>query len=105
MSRAWATIVLLTVATYALKSFGPMVLGGGRSLPPRLTRLADELPAPLLAALVALSTFTDGTTWTLDARVIGLGAAAIALWRRLPFVVVVIVAAVATAVVRAIAQT
>ena len=102
MSRAWATILLLTVATYALKSFGPVVLGGDRSLPPRLTRLADELPAPLLAGLVAISTLTADAAWTLDARIVGLGAAAIALWRRLPFVVVVIVAAVATALARAI---
>jgi branched-subunit amino acid transport protein len=102
MNRAWATILLLTVATYALKSFGPIVLGGERSLPPRLTRLADELPAPLLAALVAISTFTSDTGWTLDARMIGLGAAAVGLWRRLPFVAVVIVAALATAVARAI---
>lgn len=101
MSRAWVTILLLTAATYALKSFGPIVLGGDRSLPPRLTRLADELPAPLLAALVAISTFTSDAAWTLDARVIGLGAAAIALWRKLPFVAVVIVAAAATAFVRA----
>jgi branched-subunit amino acid transport protein len=102
MSRAWTTILLLTAATYALKSFGPIVLGGDRSLPTRLTRLADELPAPLLAALVAISAFTDGTTWTLDARVIGLGVAAVALWRRLPFVVVVILAAAATALARAV---
>jgi branched-subunit amino acid transport protein len=101
MSQAWVTILLLAAATYALKSFGPIVLGGDRSLPPRLTRLADELPAPLLAALVAISSFTGETGWTLDARVIGLGAAAIALWRKLPFVVVVIVAAAATAFVRA----
>lgn len=102
MNRAWATILLLTAATYALKSFGPIVLGGERSFPPRLTRLADELPAPLLAALVAISTFTSNVGWTLDARVVGLGAAAFALWRRLPFVVVVIVAAVATALARAL---
>lgn len=102
MSRAWTTILLLTAATYALKSFGPIVLGGDRSLPPRLTRFADELPAPLLAALVAISTFADGTSWTLDARLVGLVVAAFALWKRLPFVVVVIAAAIATALARAV---
>jgi branched-subunit amino acid transport protein len=96
----WATIALLTIVTYALKSFGPIVLGGDRSLPPRLARLADELPAPLLAALVAISTFTSEAAWTLDARAVGLGVAAVALWKRLPFVLVVIVAAVATALTR-----
>ena len=102
MSRVWTTILLLTAATYALKSFGPIVLGGDRSLPPRLSRLADELPAPLLAALVAISTFTSDAAWTLDARAIGLATAAIALWKRLPFVLVVMIAAVATALARAV---
>lgn len=102
MSRAWITILVLTLATYALKSFGPIVLGGDRTLPPRLTRLAEELPAPLLAALVAISTFSGEATWTIDARVIGLAAAAIALWKQLPFVVVVIVGAAATALARAL---
>ena len=102
MTATWLTILLLAVVTYCLKAFGPIVLGGERSLPERLTRLADDLPAPLLAALVAISTFATGTTWTIDARAAGLAVAAIALWKKLPFVVVVIVAAVATALARAI---
>lgn len=102
MTREWVTIVLLAAATYGLKSFGPLVLGGDRSLPPRLTRLADDLPAPLLAALVAISAFASGDSWSVDARAVGLVVAAIALWRKLPFVVVVIAAAAATALVRAL---
>jgi hypothetical protein len=64
--------------------------------------LATLLPAALLAALVATSSFVDGTALHLDARVAGLLVAAVALWRRLPFVVVVAAAAIATAAVRAL---
>lgn len=101
MSGATTTLLLLAAGTYLLKSAGPLVLGGDRTLPPLLERLAILLPAPLLAALVATSTFVDGQRWILDARAAGLAVAAIALWRKLPFVVVVISAAAATAVARA----
>lgn len=100
MTDTWLTIALLAAVTYALKSFGPLVLAGRRKLPDRLTKLADDLPAPLLAALVAISTLTDGSSWTIDARAVGMVVAAVALWRKLPFVMVVIAAAAATAFVR-----
>lgn len=102
MSNTWLTIAVLAAVTYALKSFGPLVLGGDRKLPVRVTRLADDLPAPLLAALVAISAFANGTTPTVDARAVGLVVAGVALWRKLPFVVVVILAALATAAARAL---
>lgn len=102
MSAASATLLVLSVITYGLKAVGPVLLGGDRRLSPRLQRVTGLLPVPLLAALVATSTFVDGRSWVLDARVAGLAAAAVALWRRLPFVVVVLVAAAATAAVRAV---
>ncbi len=102
MSPAALTIVVLAVGTYLLKAAGPLLLGGDRRLPPTLERLTVLLPAPLLAALVAVSTVLDGRDWVLDARAVGLAAAAVALWRRLPFVVVVLVAAAATAGARAL---
>jgi branched-subunit amino acid transport protein AzlD len=96
-----ATVVLvgLAVGTYGLKAAAPLVLGG-RPLPERLNRLAQLMPAALLAALVTVSTFSDDAELMVDARVVGLGAAGIALWRRAPFVVVVLVAAAATAITR-----
>lgn len=101
MSPAALTVLALGLGTYLLKAAGPLLLGG-RRLPPRLEWLADLAPAGLLAALVAVSTFTDGTRWALDARAAGLTAAAVALRLRAGFVVVVIVAAAATAAVRAL---
>ena len=102
MRDAWLTIAGLAAVTYALKAFGPLLLGGDRKLPDRVTRLAEDLPGPLLAALVAISTFADGTTPVVDSRIVGLVVAAVALWRKLPFVVVVVLAATATAAARAL---
>lgn len=45
----------------------------------------------------------DGRSLVLDARAIGVAVAVVATWRRLPFPVVIVVAAAATALVRAVA--
>jgi branched-subunit amino acid transport protein len=98
-----ATVVLigLAVGTYGLKAAAPLLLGG-RDLPEQVARLADLLPAALLAALVLVSTIARDSTLVVDARLVGLGAAAIALYRRAPFVVAVLAAAAATAATRAL---
>ncbi len=102
MSTAWVVILGLFVGVYAFKAAGPVLLGN-RPLPWVLQRAANLLPAALLGAIVAVSTFADGKTLVLDARIAGMAAAAIALWRRQGFIVVVIAAAAATAAVRAVA--
>lgn len=101
MSTAVVVLIALAAGTYLLKAAGPVLLGGDRVLPPWVDRLAFLLPASLLAALVVTSTLADGRRLVLDARVVGVAAAAIALRLRAPFVVAVVVAAAATAVVRA----
>jgi uncharacterized membrane protein len=90
---------VLAVGTYLMKAVGPVV-SAGRSLPPRLRTLAELLPAALLAALVATQTVGDGTSLTLDARVVGVGLAAIAVALRAPFALVVLLGAVGTALTR-----
>ncbi len=100
MSDVALTVVVLAAISYAFKSAGPLVLGGDRQLAPWLDRLALLLPAPLLAALVASSALVTDRQWAVDGRIVGLAVAALALWRQLPFVVVVILAAVATALAR-----
>lgn len=101
MSDPVLTIVLLGAGTYVLKAAGPLVLGN-RRLPAWLLRVSTLAPAALLAGLIVVSTFVDDGQLVVDARLVGLGAAAVALRFRAPFVVVVAVAAVATAAVRAI---
>jgi uncharacterized membrane protein len=67
----------------------------------RVRRVAGLLPVALLAALVAVQTFAVGQALVIDARLAGLVAAVIALLLRAPFLVVVVVAAVTAAVLRA----
>lgn len=100
MSDPLLTVLVLAGISYAFKSAGPLLLGGDSDLPAWVDRLALLLPAPLLAALVANSTFIEDRAWNIDARVVGLIVAALALWRKLPFVIVVLLAAVATALTR-----
>ncbi len=100
MTDPLLTVLVLAAISFAFKSAGPLVLGGERDLPAWVDRLALLLPAPLLAALVASSTIVEDRQWTIDARAVGLVVAALALWRKLPFVIVVLLAALATALVR-----
>lgn len=96
-----AAIALLGLGTLAVKAAGP-VLAAGRALPPRLERFVALVPPALLAALVATGTFGSPGGLVLDPRAVGLAVAALALWRRAPFAIVVLAAAAATAAVRAL---
>ncbi|MGA1031104.1 MAG: AzlD domain-containing protein, partial [Ilumatobacteraceae bacterium] len=98
----WLLIIVLSGAAYALKVLGFVVVGG-RTMPPVLNRCLALIPASLLAALVAKDTFTTAQELVLDARAVGLVVAIVAVWRKAPFIVVVVVAMAATALVRALA--
>lgn len=94
-------LLVLAAGTYAMKMLGP-IFAAGRELPPVVARAADLLPAALLAALVATQTFGGGDGLVVDARVVGVGAAAVAVALRAPFAIVVLIGAVVTATVRAL---
>jgi branched-subunit amino acid transport protein len=102
MSEVWIVVLAVGALTIVLKSVGPVLLGG-RDLPERALSVVDLLAPALLAALVAVSIFGLGKDLVLDARVVGLFAAIAALLLRAPIIVVVLAAAVATALTRAIA--
>lgn len=97
----WAGIAVLAVGTYVLKAVGPVALGA-RTIPPTVARLVGLLPAAVLAALIAVSTFGDERALTLDARAAGVAVAALGVWRRAPFVLVILAAAATTALLRAL---
>lgn len=99
MSAAVVVLIGLSVGTYLLKAAGPVLLGR-RRLPRALDVLASRVPAALLAALTVVATIGDGDTIHIDARVAGVAAAGVALWRRAPFVLVVVVAVAVTAATR-----
>ena len=92
---------LLAVGTYLAKAAG-LLVATDRELPPALRRAVDLLPAALLAALVATQTLGAGQGLQVDARVAGVAAAAIAVWLRAPFAVVVVAGMAVTATIRAL---
>ena len=67
---------------------------------PRVARVAGILTIGLLASLTIANTVATGQQLALDARLGALVAAAIALWLRAPFLVVVIAGAAAAAGLR-----
>lgn len=99
----WSAIVVLAVGTYAMKAVGPVVIGR-REISPRIFHAFLLIAAALLAALIALSTFTVGSDVNLDWPLIaGMAAAAAAVWRKAPLVLVIVIAAATTALLRAVA--
>ncbi len=95
----WTAILLAGAGCYLLKL-------AGLSVPPRVLerplveRIADLLPVALLSALIGVQVLASGPHLVLDARLVGLGAAVVALLLRAPFIVVVLVAAASAALVR-----
>ena len=97
----WTLIILLTLGAYAFKVTGLMFLGG-RSLPPIFERCLALIPAAVVTALVMKDTFTNGQDLVLDARALGIAVAGIAAWRKAPLIVVIVLGATVTALVRQI---
>jgi hypothetical protein len=102
VSEAWVAVVVVGAATIALKSVGPVLLGG-KPLPGHLTGIVGLLAPALLAALVVTQSVGGDEEIVLDARLVGVGAAVVAILLRAPLLVVVVAAAVATALVRLVA--
>jgi hypothetical protein len=66
----------------------------------RIQRVAALLPIALLTALIVIQTFTLGRHIVLDARAGGLAVACAAVLLRAPFLVVVVLACLTTALIR-----
>jgi hypothetical protein len=99
----WIAIGVTALGCYAAKLLGLSVPEGVLERPV-VRRLVTLLPVALLAALTAQQTFSEGGALLLDAKAAGLGAAAVALLLRAPFLVVIAAAVLVTAAVRALVQ-
>ncbi len=99
MTEAWLIVIGVGLGTMAIKSAGPVLLGG-RALPPHIGNVVALLAPALLAALVVSASVSSGSQLVADARLIGVAAAALALALRAPILVVVLVAAAAAALAR-----
>lgn len=101
MTDFWIVVAAVGVATVLFKAAGPVLLGR-RPLPPRGQSVVDLLAPVMLTALVVTQTFGGDGEVTVDARLPGVAAAAIAIWRRAPIIVAMVVAGLVTALVRAV---
>lgn len=99
MSAAWTAVILVGVATVAIKAAGP-VLASGQRIEGRPARMLALVGPALLAALVATQAFSTDEALVLDERGAGLLVAAGAIALRAPLIVVVLSAAAAAALLR-----
>ena len=94
-----AGMAVLSAGTYAFRLSG-QVLRARITFPPRATRLLEAAAVVLLAGLVATTALTEGHGFAGVARPAGVLVAGVLAWRKAPFLVVVLAAAVVTALLR-----
>lgn len=98
-TTAWPLIGLCALTLLLVKGVGPAVTGA-RELPAPAVRVVLLLASALLSALVVTAALADGPRLHLGADTGGVAVAGLLLWRGAHVVVVVLVAAVATALLR-----
>lgn len=91
--------LVLGAGTYAHRAAGPL-LRSRVSLAPHVETLMATGAVVLLAALVATATMLQDHGFAGAARPVAVGVAGLLAWRRAPFVVVVVAAAVTAALLR-----
>ena len=96
----WVLVLATIVGCYAFKLVGYLV--PARVLDrPAIRRVVELVPVALLAALVVVEAIGHGRHIEWDgARMAGFAVGAIAVWRRAPFVVIVLLAALTAALLR-----
>ena len=97
----WAVVVLGSLGCYLLKLAGLSVPAAWVERP-WVTRFVEFVPAALLAALVAVQATTSDGALVVDGRLVGLAVAALALALRAPFIVVLVLAGAAGALVHVV---
>lgn len=95
----WGWIIVASLIAFATKLVG-YLLPRRWLESDRFQHLSKAMTIGLLAALVASNAFASGQALSLDARVLALAAAGVALWLRAPFLLVVIIGAAVAALGR-----
>lgn len=95
----WFGLLIASVAVYSWKLLGSIVPKNVLDNP-KISKTAGLLTIALLAALTGVQMLTDGDEVVFDARIPALAIAAILLALRVPFIVMVAVAAGAAALIR-----
>lgn len=92
----WSAVIGASALAFAFKYIG-------QSIPqsvltnPRIAKIADLIPTALLAGLVAVQTFASKTELVVDQRTAGVVVAAVALYLRANFLVMLIAATLTSA--------
>jgi branched-subunit amino acid transport protein len=94
-----ASILALAAGTYACRLAGPL-LRTRMQVPASVQRALETGAIVLLTALVATTALTEGHALAGPARPLGVAVAGLLAWRKAPFLVVVLSAAAATALLR-----
>ena len=101
LNAVWIAVVAVGAATIVIKATGPVVLSR-RALPQGLLGVVELLAPAVLAALVVTQAIADDRRYVFDARLLGLAAAVVAIRLRAPLLVTIVLAALVTAVARAV---
>ena len=96
MNELWIAVLGTSAIAFALKYSGHSVPEKWLSHP-RIQSVNALIPIALLSALVAVQTFTEKSQLMIDQRLLGLSVAIVALLLKAPFPVVVLSAAVSSA--------
>ena len=101
MSEAalWLTIAAAVAVILGTKLAGQFVPSSWVSSP-KIAPIVALVSVALLAGLVAQQTLDGGHRLVIDARLAALAVAALALWRKAPFILVIILAAATAAGLR-----
>lgn len=95
----WGWVLLACLLAFATKLLGHLLPRRWLEAP-RVQTVMTAMTIGLLAGLIASNTLTHGRSIVIDARILALLAAGVALRCRAPFIVVVAVGAVTAAVAR-----
>ena len=96
MNKYWIAVLGTSAIAFLLKYSGHSVPAKWLSHP-KIQRVNALIPIALLSALVAVQSFTEKSKLMIDHRLLGLSVAIIALLLRAPFPVVVLSAALSSA--------
>jgi hypothetical protein len=95
-------IVALAVGAWGQRLAGAFLIGPLLTRRPILARAASLIPAAVVAAVIVQLTIAQGRDLVIDARLAGVAVAGVLVWRKAPFLVVVLAAAITTAALRSI---
>ena len=97
MNEMWIGVLGTSAIAFAIKFLGHSIPEKYLSNP-RMLRINTLIPIALLSALVGVQTLTEKGKWVIDQRLAGVVVALIALSLKAPYFVVVVSAAITSAV-------